>query len=117
MVVDFEHQAKAVALARKFTLVLLCAIFRKSTFECNCDVRRQRTKKFDILRSELLARQLWCRQNAELFLKCRDGKKICAPSYDLGSKRGQIRMLQHFLRQVGYKDRLLLIKYFRDGTN
>jgi hypothetical protein len=69
MVVDFEHQAKAVALAREFTLVLLCAIFRKGTFERNRYVRRQRTKKFDILLSELLARQLWCRQNAELFLE------------------------------------------------
>src|ERR1700731_3700086 len=117
MVVDFEHQAKAVALAREFTLVLLCAIFRKGTFERNCYVRRQRTKKLDILLSELLARQLWCRQNAELFLERRDGKKICAPSYNLGCKRGQIGMLQHFLRQVGDEDWLLLIKHSRHGTN
>src|SRR6201989_1326075 len=98
MVVDFEHQAKAVALAREFTRVLLCAVFRKGTFERNCYVRRQRIEKFDILLSELLARQLWCRQNAELFLERRDGEKICAPPYDLGCKRSQIRMLQHFLR-------------------
>jgi hypothetical protein len=56
MVVDFEHQSKAVALAREFTLVLLCAIFRKGTFERNGYVRRQRTKKFDIFLRELLAR-------------------------------------------------------------
>src|ERR1700724_881415 len=98
MVVDFQHQSKAVALTREFTLVLLCAIFRKGTFERNCYVRRQRTKKFDVLLSELLARQLWCRQNAELFLECRDGKKICGPPHDLGCKRSQIGMLQHLSR-------------------
>src|ERR1700746_2174177 len=98
MVVDFEHQAKAVALAREFTLVLLCAIFRKGTLERNCYVRSQRTQKFDILLSELLTGQLWCRQNAELLLEGRDGKEICAAPYDLRCKRSQIRMLQHFLR-------------------
>ena len=57
MIIDFEHQAKSVALASKLTLILLRTIPCQRAFERHRNVRRQRTEQFDIFGEKFLPLQ------------------------------------------------------------
>jgi hypothetical protein len=59
VIVDFEHEAKAVALARKLTLILLRKVPSQRALERDRNVGGLSTEHLNVFRGKLLALQLW----------------------------------------------------------
>ena len=68
MIVDLQQQPEPIPLFHHLSLVQLCIVPRKRALERNRNVRRQRTKQFDIFGGEFLALQLCYGQKPVSFL-------------------------------------------------
>ena len=117
MIIDFEHQAKAVALASKLALILLRTIPCQRAFERHRNVRCQRTEQFDIFREKFLPALLCHYENAVSLLRRGDWKNIGASADRLGRKWSQLRMFHHLLRYVREENWLLFVKHSRCRAN
>jgi hypothetical protein len=117
VVVDLQQQPQPVSFFRNMSLGNLCGVPGQRALERDRNVGCKRTKQLDVFGDEFLSPLLCHCQNAEWFVRGRDGKHIGASAHRFRRKWSQRRMFQHFLRYVREENRFLFLNHLRHGAN